>query len=452
MGHNSPFDNIIPEKMSETDIPTTPAENENGQDLQKKNKRSFSDRMAQMVAIVIHFFITIPYKKIARNIITRLGSMMNWLTFKVVLPKKLRSLTKHDIFTIIFKSDTPAGKKFDIWILIIIGLNILVMMLDSYEGVSGGFSIALRVIEWLFTILFTFEYYLRIYCLKKPLRYVFSFFGIIDFLSIFPAYLSLFFPTARALSVLRILRALRIFRILKLDQFLEEGTLLINAIRKSMKRIVIFMMLVFFLAIILGAVVFSLESKVEGTPFTSIPMGIYWAVVTITTVGYGDITPQTPGGQIISVIVMLLGYSIIAIPSGIVVESTIEAKQEADEEKKNRRMLEPGSSPSPTPDDDDDDDDEANEVLSNIDVRRPSPKASAATLQENVDTNPSINETQTTLIEDSMDIKEEPEPDPLFCKHCGYEESDTTATFCSRCGTRLTKSEQMSWVRNFFRS
>lgn len=440
--------------MSDPEITNTLAENGNGQEPEKKNKRSFSDQMARMVAIVIHFFLTIPYKKIARNIITRLGSIMNWLTFKVVLPKRLRTLTKHDIFTIIFKSDTPAGKKFDIWILIIIGLNILVMMLDSYEGVSGGFSVTLRVIEWLFTILFTFEYYLRIYCLKKPMRYVFSFFGIIDFLSIFPAYLSLFFPTARALSVLRILRALRIFRILKLDQFLEEGSLLINAIHKSMKRIVIFMMLVFFLAIILGAVVFSLESKVEGTPFTSIPMGIYWAVVTITTVGYGDITPQTPGGQIISVIVMLLGYSIIAIPSGIVVESTMEAKQEADEEKKKRRVLEPGSAPTSNNDDDDDDDDEANEVLSNIDMRRPATKTAntAVSNEEDKKANDSPTPTQPTQIESAMDISEEPDPDPLFCKHCGYEEHDPTATFCSRCGTRLSKNEQLSWVRTFFRS
>ena len=374
------------------------------------------ERLARLTATIIHFFATIPYRKIARGIVLFLGNTMYWLTFRVLLPKRWRHLTKQQIYTIIFKSDTPAGKKFDIWLLVLIGLNILVMILDSYEAVSGWFSTVLRAIEWLFTLFFTFEYYLRIYCLKHPRKYIFSFYGIIDFLSIFPAYLGLFFPTAQALAVLRILRALRIFRILKMQKFLDTGFELLAAIKRSLYKILIFMMFVFMVAIILGAVVYSLESKVEGTAFTSIPKGIYWAVVTLTTVGYGDITPQTSGGQILSVIIMLLGYSIIAVPTGIIVGETIDTKRKT---PRDASLLSP-------------EDSDEREVLSSLED----------------DDDPSDAPTEENG--DNMDFDDE--VNHLYCMHCGYEESDLTASYCSRCGTRLTNDDTHSWVRDFFRS
>lgn len=397
-------------------------------------KRSRTQRMAKWTASIIHFFATIPYRRIASKIFSFIGNVMHWLTFRLLLPKKWRNLSKHDIYTIIFKSDTPAGKKFDIWLLILIGLNILVMILDSYEGVSGWFSKVLRVIEWLFTLFFTFEYYLRIYCLKQPKKYVFSFYGIIDFLSIFPAYLGLFFPTAQALSVLRILRALRIFRILKMQKFIDTGLELITAIRNSLYMIIIFMMIVFMVAVILGSVVYSLESSVEDTAFTSIPKGIYWAVVTLTTVGYGDITPQTSAGQVISVIIMLLGYSVIAVPTGIVVGETMVVKTKKHNEQRltNRNNHEQHPFGGSDVHSDDDSDDES-EVLSSIDTPQPKKKS---------DESPS----------DSMEMSEEPIPNTLYCKHCGYEESDPSALYCSRCGTRLSNDDTHSWVRDFFRS
>lgn len=264
----------------------------------------------------------VPYREIARNILNFIGDVMHRALFTVLLPKKYRSLTKQQIYTIIFKSDTPAGKKFDIWLLVLIAINIIVIMLESMAGASQGFSLSMRIIGWIFTLLFTFEYYLRIYCLKKPREYVFSFYGIIDFLSIFPSYLSLLFPAAATLSVLRLMRMLRIFRIFKMQKFLDEGRFLMNALKRSAVKVIIFMMFVFIMAVILGATMYGIEGG-KNPAISSIPRGVYWAVVTLTTVGYGDIAPVTGTGQFISMIVMLLGYSIIAVPTGIVAGETI---------------------------------------------------------------------------------------------------------------------------------
>ena len=272
---------------------------------------------------LFRWIANIPYAEIARQVINFIGDILHRALFTVLLPKRYRSLTKQQIYTIIFKADTPAGKKFDIWLLVLIGINIITIMMESMAGTAAWFSWTMRAIGWLFTILFTFEYYLRIYCLNKPWKYVLSFYGIIDFLSIFPAYLSLLVPAVSTLSVLRLMRMLRIFRIFKMKRFLREARFLMNSLRRSAVKVLIFMMFVFIIAVILGATMYGIEGGTNPA-ISSIPRGVYWAIVTITTVGYGDIAPVTATGQFISTIVMLLGYSIIAVPTGIVAGETIE--------------------------------------------------------------------------------------------------------------------------------
>lgn len=282
----------------------------------------------------------IPYRQLFLGMAKFIGDVLHRALFTVLLPKRYRKLTKQEIFSIIFKSDTPAGKKFDIWLLIMIAANILVIILESLDGPARWFSLTMRGLGWVFTLMFTFEYYLRIYCLKKPTRYLFSFYGIIDFLSIAPAYLSLFFPALSSLSVLRLMRMLRIFRIFKMQRFLDEGHFLLEALRRSLVKIAIFMMFVFLAAVVLGAVMYGIEGD-KNPAMNSIPKGIYWAVVTITTVGYGDIAPVTPLGQWVSMLVMLLGYSIIAVPTGIVAGETInEHKRQRTKRHRRRRMTE----------------------------------------------------------------------------------------------------------------
>ncbi|MBO4588364.1 MAG: ion transporter [Bacteroidales bacterium] len=291
-------------------------------------------------------------RKIAKWFVRVSSRIMHWLTFNILLPRKWKRVPKEDIYKIIFKSDTPAGKKFDIWLLVAIVLNIVLLVVDSM--ISDNSTLTERIhrnsswlwwtmkaLEWIFTLAFTIEYYLRVYCLKKPWRYVFSFYGIIDFLSIFPAYLSLIFPATQALSVLRLLRLLRIFRILKIESFVEEGHILMDALKKSVVKILIFMLFVYITAVILGTMMYAVEGG-RNEMMTSIPKGIYWAVVTLTTVGYGDITPVTPFGQFLSVIVMILGYSIIAVPTGIVAGETIEShKRHRKKARKIKKVLDP---------------------------------------------------------------------------------------------------------------
>lgn len=273
----------------------------------------------------------VDYRGIALRILTFIGKVMHKILFEWLLPKRYRTLTKREIFEIIFKSDTPAGKKFDIWLLILILANIFLLMIDTSVGptdtITSGAHLSVsffifKVLEWTFTIFFTFEYYLRIYCLKHPRKYVFSLWGIIDFLSIFPSYLSLLFPATQALTALRLLRVMRIFRIFKLERFQVEAFHLLNAMRNSAIKILIFMLFVLVASVILGTVIYAIEGE-SNPDFKSIPSGIYWAVVTITTVGYGDVVPQTTVGRFLSVVVMLLGYSIIAVSTGIVAGETI---------------------------------------------------------------------------------------------------------------------------------
>lgn len=272
---------------------------------------------------LLRMIAEIPYADIAKRIINFIGDILHRALFTILLPKRYRSLTKQQIYNIIFKSDTPAGKKFDIWLLVLIGINIITIMMESMADTAAWFSWTMRAVGWLFTILFTFEYYLRIYCLNRPWKYVLSFYGIIDFLSIFPAWLSLFVPAVSTLSVLRLMRMLRIFRIFKMQRFLDEARFLLNSLRRSAVKIIIFMMFVLIIAVILGATMYGIEGD-SNPAISSIPRGVYWAVVTITTVGYGDIAPVTATGQFISTLVMLLGYSIIAVPTGIVAGETIE--------------------------------------------------------------------------------------------------------------------------------
>jgi len=217
---------------------------------------------------------------------------------------------------LIYESNTPAGKAFDITLLILIFSSIAVVMLDSVEEYNRSFGDLLYILEWIFTILFTIEYILRLVSIRRPLLYATSFLGVIDLLSIIPTYLSVFYIGAQSLLVIRALRLLRVFRIFRLHHFLTEMRFLGLAVRNSVKKISIFMMIVLTIVMILGSVMYLVEGRQRG--FSSIPNSIYWAIVTITTVGYGDISPETPIGKFIACIIMLTGYSIIAVPTGII--------------------------------------------------------------------------------------------------------------------------------------
>ena len=218
---------------------------------------------------------------------------------------------------IIYEADTPAGRWFDLILLIAIIASILFVMLESVEYVDSRYHDLLDNAEWVITILFSLEYIARIISVKRPSRYIFSFYGIIDLLSTIPKYLSLFLVGSQSLVALRALRLLRIFRILKLARYIGESTNFIRALKVSRHRISVFLFFVLILCIILGTVMYLVESG-QNSGFTSIPRSVYWAIVTLTTVGYGDIAPATALGQFIASIIMILGYSIIAIPTGIV--------------------------------------------------------------------------------------------------------------------------------------
>jgi voltage-gated potassium channel len=231
--------------------------------------------------------------------------------------EKSKSKTwRNKLHDTIYESNTTAGKVFDVVLLFLIICSIVVVMLDSIRIYNRLYALEFTVLEWTFTIVFTLEYILRLISIDKPWRYVFSFLGIIDLLAIIPSYLSIFFAGAESLLVFRALRFLRIFRIFKLTHFLSEMQFLKAAVVGSLKKISIFMMVVLGLVIILGSIMYLVEKGKNG--FNSIPEGIYWAIVTITTVGYGDISPVTSLGKFIASIIMLIGYGIIAVPTGII--------------------------------------------------------------------------------------------------------------------------------------
>ncbi len=224
--------------------------------------------------------------------------------------------TRQRIYIIIFGSNTKAGKLFDILLLIFILLSVLTVMLDSVPALHRNWQYWFIRAEWFFTVLFTLEYLLRIYSSPDKRGYIFSFYGIIDLLSILPTYLSLFFIGYKYLMVIRIIRLLRVFRILKLVQFLGASKVLMQSLKASRFKIFVFLEVVLTLVVILGSMMYLIEGPENG--FDSIPRSIYWAIVTLTTVGYGDIAPQTIGGQALASLVMILGYAIIAVPTGII--------------------------------------------------------------------------------------------------------------------------------------
>ncbi|HWW08343.1 ion transporter [Collimonas sp.] len=220
------------------------------------------------------------------------------------------------LYTIIFEADTAAGRRFDTALLIIILLSVATVIIDSVGAVRSRDFLALNALEWLFTALFTIEYMVRLLCVKRPLRYALSLFGIIDLLSILPTYLAILLPEFHFLIDVRLLRMLRVFRVLKLPRYFDESQILWQALRNSRHKIMVFLGVVLIMSVILGTIMYVIEGPENG--FTSIPVGMYWSIVTLTTTGYGDIHPKTPLGQLMTSCAMLLGYGIIALPTGIV--------------------------------------------------------------------------------------------------------------------------------------
>ncbi|NWH06097.1 ion transporter [Desulfobacter latus] len=217
---------------------------------------------------------------------------------------------------IIFEADTRAGKWFDLILILSILSSVLVVMLDSVAAVKVSHGNLLYGIEWGFTLLFTLEYLLRLFCVTKPLRYAFSFLGLVDLLAVLPTYVSLVLPGSQYMLVIRILRVLRVFRVLKLASYVGEAAILMQALLASRRKITIFLLAIISLVVIFGSLMYLIEGPENG--FTSIPRSIYWAIVTMTTVGYGDISPKTNLGQSLASVIMILGYAIIAVPTGIV--------------------------------------------------------------------------------------------------------------------------------------
>jgi voltage-gated potassium channel len=224
-------------------------------------------------------------------------------------------LRRH-IYRVVFETDTPAGRRFDILLVILIIMSIAVVVLDSVPAIRGRYEATIHVLEWCFTVLFTLEYLARLLCVARPVRYATGFFGVIDLLSVLPTWLSLLVPGMNVFLNIRILRLLRVFRIFKLALYIEEYTRLGEALKASGRKILVFLSVVLMAVLILGTAMYVVEGPQHG--YTSIPVAMYWAVVTMTTVGYGDITPHTNLGKLLASFMMLLGWGILAVPTGIV--------------------------------------------------------------------------------------------------------------------------------------
>ncbi len=260
---------------------------------------------------------------------------------KLIFPKMEKSKQserREKIFEIIFESDTFYGKLFNIVLLITILLSVALVMLESVEAVNARYHKTLVVLEWIVTILFTIEYILRLYSVRRPWRYFFSFYGIIDLLSILPTYLGLFYPQTKYLSSIRILRLFRIFRIFGLTDFMRGGNVILIALRNSRAKIVVFLSFVTLIVVVIGSIMYVVEGKHPESGFTSIPTSIYWAVVTLTTVGYGDIAPVTAFGKFLASIVMIIGYGVIAVPTGIVTAEAVRGNKSEPDTQKNTQI------------------------------------------------------------------------------------------------------------------
>ncbi len=239
----------------------------------------------------------------------------NNLSDRVQSEQKAISPWRASINEIIFGSETKLGRLFDVVLIISIVCSVLVVMMGSVEHLQQLYAEQFFYLEWFFTLLFTLEYSLRLIAVQRPLLYARSFFGIVDFLSIIPTYLSLLMPTVKYMLVIRILRLLRIFRVLKLTAYMGEAQVLMAALKKSGRKILVFLYTVLTLVVVFGSLMYVVEGSASG--FSSIPVSMYWAMVTLTTVGYGDIAPQTPLGQMVASFIMIMGYGIIAVPTGI---------------------------------------------------------------------------------------------------------------------------------------
>jgi voltage-gated potassium channel len=237
---------------------------------------------------------------------------------------KKKPAWKTRLYETIFEADTPAGKLFDLSLLVLIILSTLTVMIETVPEIPAQYTRYFYILEWIFTILFTMEYVLRMVAVDRKWKYFFSFLGIIDLLSILPTYIALFVSGAQVFLVIRVIRLFRIFRILKLTQFIGAGNTLRTALIASRHKITVFLLTVLMTVVISGTIMYLVEGKEHG--FTSIPRSIYWAIVTLTTVGYGDIAPQTFLGQMIASLIMILGYGIIAVPTGIVSAEMIQLK------------------------------------------------------------------------------------------------------------------------------
>lgn len=234
---------------------------------------------------------------------------------------------RQKIFEVIFEADTFYGRLFDVVLLATILLSVLLVMLESVPVINAKYHSILIVCEWVITFLFTIEYALRLYSVRQPWRYFVSFYGIIDLLSILPTYLGILYPSTKYLSSIRILRLFRIFRIFKLTNFLQGGNMLLIALRNSRTKIVVFLSFVALVVVVLGSIMFVIESGHPESAIDTMPSGIYWAIVTLTTVGYGDVTPVTVFGQFLASVVMIIGYGVLAVPSGIFAVETFKQSQ-----------------------------------------------------------------------------------------------------------------------------
>ena len=235
---------------------------------------------------------------------------------KAEVKERPRESWRKRIYEIVFEAETRAGKAFDITLIWLILASVLVVILESVKSVRENYGQLIFLVEWFFTLLFTFEYILRLISVRRPVRYIFSFYGLIDLLAIVPTYISLIVPGTQYLLTIRILRLLRIFRILKLTEYISEAKVITSALSASRRKISVFLLAVLSVVIVVGSLMYVVEGEEHG--FTDIPTSIYWAIVTLTTVGYGDLSPKTPLGKTLASIVMILGYGIIAVPTGIV--------------------------------------------------------------------------------------------------------------------------------------